>query len=657
MEDSNQNSNSNSNSEVDRVIHLIDVTSEDDSLISSGDDFQVATQGALDSSKVPPPERTRKAGKCNLRKSLAWDSAFFTNAGVLEPEELSIINCGLNKAPLPGIQEDVRRSAESNSTLDSDNFTLENLEAGLFDDIRASIQMSSNASILTNSSSRDSLLEPEDNSPQSRQSSRKMELGSRNKMKPITMSKRQAINTQGAQSKKEEPVSTKKVAEKNKREASGTKKEALVRPHAQVTARSGELTQSLLRPPKIAGRINPISTSPTKRASLGANRVKTEIRNGKSASGRKEEAIGGSKRPVYGDSNVTPRSKSFRKSSSSSSVSGIKMESAASCSSHDKSGSTSSGSTDNSLTKKTNVATSTLKPPLRISLKDKTEVRTSAYIKSVSKLSPSISPASSQDGWSSESSSSTNQHPKSSPFKGLSSDRVVSQSHMLKSVDHKKGLPSPSPKRNTPGATADSKPTGLRMPSPKFGYFDAEKSTEAGGLRFHPGVRSGLPKHGAGARVKHDVKPQPATSKIGSGVRKSSTSSGQPLEVPTISSTTKSIPDMASLSEDFARAEITTTNMVVHDVGHSEKENSGCYENQVDIIDPKPDELTVRKHTTTSQFDTTHEDDSVSPDVPRMRTPLAVKCNETEDSSTMDKVVSTCTIIESGQKDNTAKIC
>lgn len=31
----------------------------------------------------PEPGRIRKNGKCNLRKSLAWDSAFFTSEGML----------------------------------------------------------------------------------------------------------------------------------------------------------------------------------------------------------------------------------------------------------------------------------------------------------------------------------------------------------------------------------------------------------------------------------------------------------------------------------------------------------------------------------------------------------------------------------------------
>ncbi|KAL7248190.1 hypothetical protein ACSBR2_002989 [Camellia fascicularis] len=41
------------------------------------------------SSESLEPEGTRKSGKCNLRKSLEWDTAFFTSAGVLDPDELS----------------------------------------------------------------------------------------------------------------------------------------------------------------------------------------------------------------------------------------------------------------------------------------------------------------------------------------------------------------------------------------------------------------------------------------------------------------------------------------------------------------------------------------------------------------------------------------
>ncbi|GKE63034.1 hypothetical protein Tco_1513401, partial [Tanacetum coccineum] len=47
-----------------------------------------------------------------LRKSLAWDSAFFTSAGVLDPEELSMINKGFketeSKKPSQGTRKDTR---------------------------------------------------------------------------------------------------------------------------------------------------------------------------------------------------------------------------------------------------------------------------------------------------------------------------------------------------------------------------------------------------------------------------------------------------------------------------------------------------------------------------------------------------------------------
>lgn len=125
-------------------------------------------------------QRPLKNGKCNLRKSLAWDSAFFTNAGmvyvkcisefysilfllqglllftgVLDPEELSSIIEGAetgvkHNSFLPGIQEELSKSTDSISTFQSD-LTLESLEADLFCDIRASIQRCSKSSTTGNS--------------------------------------------------------------------------------------------------------------------------------------------------------------------------------------------------------------------------------------------------------------------------------------------------------------------------------------------------------------------------------------------------------------------------------------------------------------------------------------------------------------------------
>ncbi|MFS7908693.1 hypothetical protein Hanom_Chr01g00086141 [Helianthus anomalus] len=105
--------------------------------------------------KTPEPEKSRKNGKFNLRKSLAWDSAFFTSDGVLDADELSTMIEGGEKAvkyQLPGIEEEVYKSMDSISSFESDNLSLDCLEAELFDDIRASIQKSNRSSNFNNSS-------------------------------------------------------------------------------------------------------------------------------------------------------------------------------------------------------------------------------------------------------------------------------------------------------------------------------------------------------------------------------------------------------------------------------------------------------------------------------------------------------------------------
>lgn len=42
------------------------------------------------------PESTSRIDKCDLRKSLAWDNAFFTNSGMLNPAETILQQCSLN---------------------------------------------------------------------------------------------------------------------------------------------------------------------------------------------------------------------------------------------------------------------------------------------------------------------------------------------------------------------------------------------------------------------------------------------------------------------------------------------------------------------------------------------------------------------------------
>ncbi|KAL5678001.1 hypothetical protein ACJX0J_014132, partial [Zea mays] len=109
------------------------------------DPDSVMEEQALPERTDSPEQRKAKKG-VNLRKSLAWDSAFFTSEGVLDTEELAIVNSTFRKTQgsrLPGIVEEMSRSGESaTSTLESESWVMESVETELFDNVRASIQRS-----------------------------------------------------------------------------------------------------------------------------------------------------------------------------------------------------------------------------------------------------------------------------------------------------------------------------------------------------------------------------------------------------------------------------------------------------------------------------------------------------------------------------------
>ncbi|KAF6150546.1 hypothetical protein GIB67_030347 [Kingdonia uniflora] len=538
---------------MDDTVRLIEFSSEDDCLIDSPSGpqesaneheyFELLDVGNDEDScmgrvqdplfESPEPEKTAKTSKCNLRKSLAWDSAFFTSAGVLDPEELSVISNGARKSfvqPLPGIQEDLRRSEESNSSLDSDNLALESLEGDLFGDIRASMQMFKKGS---------DAMEGQIKGPG--------ETG-------------QSIQT----SSKVEPTS-----------------------QIRVPGRSGGLVTSLLKPPKIVGRINLTPPASTK-SSLGVNRVKIESNKAKAATGSSERMVA-SRRPVSVDSSISSKSTPSPKSSSSSSTSTfVSKDLTASWSSQNKSDSISSDSTGRSppikgakskpvsrsvgpVSASVSASVSALKTPSRILLTrnkpDSLDSRISAYLISLPKPTSSLSPANSVDGWSSESSSTATPIQRSvssavapdinSPRKGFSFKRDAPsiengsrgtrlpsgpsqctkrtslgsgaaprpQSTNGPQLPKKASLgfsavpntsstngPSQSTKKTSlvsaagphPASTNVSrsfKPSGLRMPSPKIGFFDAEKSlpgTPDGDMQFRPGAGNGLPRNGVG---------------------------------------------------------------------------------------------------------------------------------------------------------------
>ncbi|XP_024984752.1 microtubule-associated protein 4-like [Cynara cardunculus var. scolymus] len=433
--------------------------------------------------ETPEPEKTGKNAKFNLRKSLAWDSAFFTSDGVLDAEELSTMIEGGEKGvkhQLPGIEEEVYRSMESISTLESDNLTLESLEAELFEDIRASIQKSNRASNLNDSSI-------------------KVPSGKKD-------SQAKASNA------------SKKVDLDNGK-----------RPAARIKDQT-----SLIPQPKIISRVKSTSTLTTKRASLSASPAKKDqdivkqahvIQKGtqpaktRTAQGSKITGLIGPRRGV-------PKPSSNSTSSSLSSSAAVKKEPSRQSSSCGSSGSFSGNDVKSSTTfsrRKTDsktgkpaAAVSVLKTPSRISIKSKAPPSRLSSHSLLSNLSSSISPASSISEWSSESSSSTSTTNRKSVSRaridaGDSNRSLDGDAFDVSALSiHPTGRNS-NHNGTQPGSVPPSQsgslsrppsvqPTGLRMPSPKIGFFDGGKSgvrTPNGTIRSQCRLPTGVSKTGA----------------------------------------------------------------------------------------------------------------------------------------------------------------
>lgn len=513
---------------------LFDISSVDDCLIASSPcgfneleltDNQIEHSGlelldAEDANKVEKTaelmgqEKNRKAGKCNTRKSLAWDSAFFSNAGVLDPEELSSIIEGVETAErnsLQGIQEDVHGSTESISTLESDSLTLQSIEADLFQDIRASIQKSSKASIVANYSKEGSAEKESANAC----TSSKLDLTSRSRLQlsQKTASKKPNNSLQGA--------------------GRVIKQGSVNPPQFTKPSTKGGATVSFPKPPKVSSSLSPASTVPTRRASLAASRA-MENDDAKETNVAGKGAIM-SKRPGVSDSRkIVPRPARPIKSSTSSYLSTTKSEPTSSCSSLSSSGSASSSvrvntSSLNSMRRKIDskiVNTATQKTPLK-NRSQTVNSRVSSYLKSASKPSSSVSPSSSISEWSSESCSSTstiNQVSNSSKvslgnassskrtslgngasqelsFQDHSSDEISvgheNKEKELLSQGGTKAMTESGTRSNPPSV----KPSGLRMPSPKIGFFDGVRSgarTPNESIPSHLSVPTGLSKIGMG---------------------------------------------------------------------------------------------------------------------------------------------------------------
>ncbi|KAL2509497.1 uncharacterized protein Fot_33144 [Forsythia ovata] len=469
------------------------------------------------------PQSSQRNGRCNMRQSLAWDSAFFTSSGVLDPEELSNMLKGAGKAEkhlLPGIEEDIRKSTESISTLESDSLTLESLEDDLFTDIRASIQRSSRRVFtMTNSSSN---VTPVVIDNQVISCLRKKDLASENQLNPkpsvkkhfgmraIRMSKCQRNQNIGLQG-------SAKAVEQD----SG---------HSQVTqsiVKIGRSSSSLPTPHKAISRAIPTSTAGAKRSSLSSS-VKSQ-NEGTNLSTVASKGTQASKVPALsGTRKVLSKPALSSKSSSSGSSTTSKMQSRRSNSSNSTTSSETTAKSSLLIARRNPIKSSTLNsasgsiPKTLSKAKLKNEPSSSALsAQLVSTKTSNVSPTSSIGELSSASSSSSsmvNQRSNNSRSSlDTSSGRSVDGD--IVSLDLKnqctnriadgyksRGRASPgnitrksSTQAGTLSSEAPLKVSGLRMPSPKIGFFDGVKlsvCTPNGNVQSQSGIPTMLPEKG-----------------------------------------------------------------------------------------------------------------------------------------------------------------
>ncbi|KAL8152769.1 hypothetical protein V2J09_010529 [Rumex salicifolius] len=475
---------------------LIDGSELDDLFVSMSEpslgDIKVnMVDGGANMLERSETERPRKNEKYNLRKSLAWDSAFFTNAGVLDAEELSSIMEGGNGGKhqlqhLPGIQEDVSKSTDSLSTFESDNLTLESLEADLFSDIRASIQRSGESSKSRKSNLNDRLEET------SQLGKKTSETKHGNMVKTKSTPKKLITNLQGNGKLVKLGPSREQV-----RKSVGCRKEP-ISSLPKPAAASAKGSTIVMAPAKV----------PTKRMSISAGRIKSDSSNLGNETGRVTTVSKGD-RPS-GPRSIIPKGASHAKPSSVSSTipkgaSHAKPSSFSSTntrtvisstrSSYDSTSSSSHSSRIlplNAMQGKAIKPASVFPPgvksriPSRVPVKSKNppgNSRISVKL-SASTLSSSVSPTSSISEWSSCSSTFTANQEHSASTENSSLHRTFSldsnASQDLQIHPNQLGCCGDEEVASASDVSVSNpisaKPSGLRMPSPKIGFFDGVKS-------------------------------------------------------------------------------------------------------------------------------------------------------------------------------------
>ncbi|CAI8614562.1 unnamed protein product [Vicia faba] len=420
-------------------------------------------------------KKTMRNPKCNLRKSLAWDSAFFTSAGVLDPDELSSIIEGVEKETLPRVEEDVYKSCDSVSTLGSDSLTFESadLEGDLFDDVRASIQKSSHKSKLANAATR---VSSASGLPGLQTPSRKVAAVTRNKMKaPPTPRNPTTPVVRGI--------------------GKATSKNTFTQiPQPLATRRESSISKLSKLP------VRPIasSTISAKRASLSGLHAKSEKDRAKHIIGDRVSSM--SKASVIGGgSRVTEPKRTILSKLTSGQSASTKAKSVSSTSFGSNLSDNIGKSPINSARRK--VIAGNSKPP--------------------SSRPPVKTPSASS--WSSETSISASMtkymcDSSRSSIDSCCSRKVFSETNADQSINSQipqsdlslegqaaqhSGIITPSIRTASVAAVIPSalaKPSGLRLPSPKIGFFDGVKSsvrTPRGGAQPQSAVLHGLLKHGA----------------------------------------------------------------------------------------------------------------------------------------------------------------
>uniref|UniRef100_A0A1D1Z0C6 Uncharacterized protein n=1 Tax=Anthurium amnicola TaxID=1678845 RepID=A0A1D1Z0C6_9ARAE len=470
--------------DLERVT-LIDVFSEDDILISPSSSspgapkppgpseadkspMKYQARCSMQVDQVPLPADSPKLKpttfcKYNLRKSLAWDSAFFTSEGVLDPEELADVNTTFRKVQtcvLPGIQEEPRKSSESNFSCDS--WVAESTEVDLFENLQASIQKSqtkldkdvslSHSSSTLSSGKIDVMAIDSNIDSVSCSAFENGHLRSQDKMKPSVVSKKHGLSGQ-----------------RSVKLSGGTAN------HPQAVTNESREKLSL-RPPRTVSRLPTPDRQPAASGRVHP-KLKTEevllvfnnVGNSQPVTGSKK-LVSGNSRSVTSGFNPSVRGKASLENSTKK---------------------TSSRKAEQPSLKSANVC------PVRDS-KSRYGARNA---KAPLKYSSSISPHSSIDSLASESSSSstsivrkptdspnTIDSGSSSPGQGAPSDYYVTYDNSGRVPEDEREVKASSGSHLLANSTFNAtkcsisgyggkevKPSGLRLPSPKIGYFDAEK--------------------------------------------------------------------------------------------------------------------------------------------------------------------------------------